>query len=120
MTADCLFCRIVNKESEAEIVYEDDEIIAFKDIYPAAPVHLLIVPRRHIPTLADLEPGDTPLVGRLVEVANDLARSFNLDRAGYRLVINCGKEGGQVVYHLHLHLLGGKALSPAIAEGRGI
>lgn len=120
MSADCIFCRIINKESEAEIVYEDDEIIAFKDLYPAAPVHLLIVPRRHISTLADLKTEDAPLIGRLVGVANDLARSFNLDRTGYRLVINCGKEGGQVVFHLHLHLLGGKALSPAIAEGRGI
>ena len=83
-------------------------------------MHLLIVPRRHIPTLADLEAGDTMLMGRLISVANDLARAFNLDQSGYRLVINCGKEGGQLVYHLHLHLLGGKALSPAIAEGRGV
>ncbi|NLA04165.1 MAG: histidine triad nucleotide-binding protein [Firmicutes bacterium] len=120
MTADCIFCRIINKESDAEIVYEDEDIVAFKDVYPAAPVHLLIVPRRHIPTLVDLKEEDTLLVGRLVGVANDLARSFDLDKSGYRLVINCGREGGQVVYHLHLHLLGGKALSPAIARGRGV
>jgi histidine triad (HIT) family protein len=120
MTADCIFCRIINKENEAEIVYEDEEIVAFKDIYPAAPVHLLIVPRRHIPTLTDLEDDDTMLMGRLIGVANDLARAFNLDQSGYRVVINCGKEGGQLVYHLHLHLLGGRALSPAIAEGRGV
>lgn len=120
MTADCIFCRIISKENEAEIVYEDEEIVAFKDVCPAAPVHLLIIPRRHIPTLADLKAEDTMLMGRLLSVANDLARAFNLDKSGYRVVINCGKEGGQLVYHLHLHLLGGKVLSPAIAEGRGV
>ncbi len=120
MAADCIFCRIVNKEAAAEIVYEDEEIVAFKDLYPAAPVHLLIVPRRHIPALTDLEAGDTMLMGRLIAVATDLARAFNIDQSGYRIVINCGKEGGQLVCHLHLHLLGGKALSPAIAEGRGV
>ena len=119
MTADCIFCRIIKKESEAEIVYEDEEILAFKDIYPAAPVHLLIVPRKHIPTLADVEAGETMLLGRLISVANDLARAYKVDRSGYRVVINCGKEGGQLVYHLHVHLLGGKELSHAIAEGRG-
>lgn len=120
MTVDCIFCRIINKVMPADIVYEDEEIVAFKDAYPAAPVHLLIVPRRHIPALTDLEPGDTALMGRLMAVANDLARAFNVDQSGYRVVINCGREGGQLVNHLHLHLLGGKALSPAIAEGRGI
>lgn len=120
MAADCIFCRIVNRESAAEIVYEDEEIVAFKDVHPAAPVHLLIVPRRHIPTLADLEAEDTPLLGRLIAVANDLARAHDLDKSGYRLVINCGREGGQLVFHLHVHLLGGKVLSPAISEGRGV
>lgn len=120
MSADCIFCRIISKEAEAEIVYEDEEIVAFKDVFPAAPVHLLIVPRRHIPALTDLEAGDSALAGRLIAVANELARAFNVDRSGYRIVINCGKEGGQLVHHLHLHLLGGRALSNAIAEGRGV
>ncbi|HOB29238.1 MAG: histidine triad nucleotide-binding protein [Dethiobacteria bacterium] len=115
MAVDCPFCRIISKEIAAEIVYEDEEIVSFKDVNPMAPVHLLIVPRRHISSLADLKAEDTMLMGRLLSVANDLARAFNLDKTGYRVVINCGQEGGQLVYHLHLHLLGGKALSPSIA-----
>lgn len=120
MAADCIFCKIVNKEMDAEIVYEDKEIAAFKDIYPAAPVHLLVVPRKHIPTLADLEEKDATLMGRLHLVANDLARAFKLDKKGYRVVINCGKDAGQVVFHLHLHLLGGRPLLQTIAKGRGV
>jgi histidine triad (HIT) family protein len=120
MAADCIFCKIVNKEMDAEIVYEDKEIVAFKDIYPAAPVHLLVVPRKHIPTLADLEENDAMLMGRLHLVVNDLARAFKLDKNGYRVVINCGKDAGQVVFHLHLHLLGGRPLLQTIAKGRGV
>ncbi len=120
MAADCIFCKIVNKEMDAEIVYEDKEIVAFKDIYPAAPVHLLVVPRKHIPTLADLDENDAMLMGRLHLVANDLARAFKLDKNGYRVVINCGKDAGQVVFHLHLHLLGGRPLLQTIAKGRGL
>ena len=120
MADECIFCKIINKEMDAEMVYEDNEIIAFKDIYPAAPVHLLIVPRRHIPTLVDLEDGDEHLIGRLHFVANDLARAFKLDKRGFRVVINCGKDGGQAIYHLHLHLLGGRPLLQTIAKGRGV
>lgn len=120
MAADCVFCKIINKEMDAEIVYEDKEVLAFKDIYPAAPVHLLVVPRKHIPTLADLKEEDACLIGRLHLVVNDLARAFKLDKKGYRVVINCGKDGGQVVYHLHIHLLGGKPLLQTIAKGRGV
>lgn len=120
MTAECIFCKIINKEMEAEIVYEDKEIIAFKDIYPAAPVHLLIVPRKHIPTLLDLEVADEFLIGHLHHVANDLARAFKLDKKGFRVVINCGKDAGQAVFHLHLHLLGGRPLLQTIAKGRGV
>jgi histidine triad (HIT) family protein len=120
MAVDCIFCKIANKEMDADIVYEDQEIIAFKDIYPAAPVHLLVVPRKHIPTLADLEEDDAALIGRLHLVVNDLARAFKLDQKGYRVVINCGKDAGQVVFHLHLHLLGGRPLLHTIAKGRGV
>lgn len=110
MAIDCIFCKIVHKEANAEIVYEDEEIIAFKDIHPAAPVHLLILPRKHIPTLSDLTEDDAVMIGRLHLAANDLARAFNLDKNGYRVIANCGKDAGQVVFHLHFHLLGGKPL----------
>lgn len=120
MAADCIFCKIIGKEIEAEIVYEDREIIAFKDINPAAPVHLLVIPRKHIPSLLDLEETDALLIGRLHLVANDLARAFELDRKGYRVVINCGPDAGQAVFHLHLHLLGGRPMSQTFAKGQGV
>ncbi|MEW5785936.1 MAG: histidine triad nucleotide-binding protein [Bacillota bacterium] len=120
MASDCIFCKIINKEMDADIVYEDKEIVAFKDIYPAAPVHLLVVPRKHIPTLTDLNEDDATLIGRLHLVINDLARAFKLDKKGFRVVINCGKDAGQAVFHLHLHLLGGRPLLQTIAKGRGI
>lgn len=110
MSADCIFCKIANKELSAEIVYEDDQVVAFKDANPAAPVHILIVPRKHIPTVLDLEKSDAPLMGHLHLVAGEVARALGLADKGCRLVINCGADGGQVVYHLHLHLLGGKPL----------
>jgi len=119
MSAGCIFCRIINKEASAEIVYEDQDIIAFKDINPAAPVHLLVVPRKHIPTLDDLEENDIMLIGRLHLVVSDLARAFNLDQKGYRVVVNCGQDAGQVVFHLHFHLLGGKPLQHNAAKGLG-
>ena len=120
MASDCIFCKIVDHEAEADIVYQDKEIVAFKDLYPATPIHLLIVPRKHIPTLLDLEEGDAALIGRLHLVANDLARAFKLDKKGFRIVINCGEDAGQAVFHLHLHLLGGRPLLQTIAKGRGV
>ncbi len=120
MAADCIFCRIINKELKADIVYEDQEIIAFKDVNPAAPIHLLVIPRKHIPSLLDLKEADALLIGRLHLVANDLARAFKLERGGYRTVVNCGPDAGQAVFHLHLHLLGGKPLSQSFVEGRGV
>ena len=116
MPDECVFCKIANRELEADLVYEDDEILAFKDIAPAAPVHLLIIPRKHIPTLLDLNESDAQLVGRLHLVAADLARAFNLDRQGFRVIINCGPDGGQVIYHLHLHLLGGRPMTELVAK----
>lgn len=120
MSADCLFCKIVAKELEADIVYEDEQVVAFKDINPAAPVHILIVPRKHIPTLCDLEKSDAELIGHLHLVAVELARAFKLANTGFRVVINCGADGGQVVFHLHLHLLGGRPLSQNITRERGV
>ena len=109
--SDCIFCRIVAGEIPAELEYEDDEIIAFHDVDPQAPVHLLVVPRRHIATLLDAEDdADTALLGRLQEVAIDLARRHGLEKEGFRLVTNCLEAAGQAVFHIHLHLLGGRSL----------
>jgi histidine triad (HIT) family protein len=108
---DCIFCKIIAGEIPSDIIYQDDEIIAFRDINPKAPVHLLILPKKHIPSLDQMEESDTTLVGRMVAVANKLAKDERIDQKGYRLTINCGKEGGQLVPHLHMHLLGGRRLS---------
>lgn len=103
----CIFCRIVRGEAEGEIVYQDEEVTAFRDIHPKAPTHILVVPNKHIHSLAYAEPKDTLLLGRLLQVAKDLARQEGIESRGYRLVMNCGYGAGQMVNHLHLHLLGG-------------
>ena len=108
---DCVFCKIAAGEIASEILYRDEEVVAFRDISPQAPVHLLIVPRKHIPSLAHLSAADLPLMGNMVDIANQLARREGIAESGYRLVVNCGKDGGQVISHLHLHLLGGQTLS---------
>ncbi len=108
---DCIFCKIVSGEIPSEILYRDEEVIAFHDIHPAAPTHLLVIPRRHIPSLAHLTEADACLIGHMVKIANQLAREKDIADSGYRLVINCGEQGGQIVPHLHMHLLGGKRLS---------
>jgi histidine triad (HIT) family protein len=109
--ADCLFCRIVAGEIPARIVHQDDETVAFHDVHPQAPTHVLIVPRRHIPTLLDVGPEDVPLLGRLQATAVELARQLGLDAQGFRLVFNCREGAGQSVFHIHLHLLGGRRLT---------
>jgi histidine triad (HIT) family protein len=108
--AECLFCRIANRTLPAEIVGEAEGLLAFKDIHPQAPTHLLIIPLEHIPSLADLTPAHTTLVGQGVQFATRLAREHQLVSPGYRLVINCGAGAGQSVWHLHWHLLGGRPL----------
>ena len=108
---DCIFCQIVSGKLPTDIVYQDEEAIAFRDIEPQAPVHLIIIPRRHIPSLVQLSQADLSLVGHMVDIANQLAKRESVAESGYRLVINCGKEGGQLVPHLHMHLLGGRRLS---------
>lgn len=108
---DCIFCQIVDGKIPSEILYQDDEVIAFRDINPQAPVHLLIIPRRHISSLAELPDADTPLIGHMTKVANQLAKQEGIFESGYRLVINCGEQGGQIVPHLHMHLLGRRSLS---------
>ena len=107
----CLFCKIANRERPGKIVYEDEQSVAFEDINPKAPVHILIVPRRHLATLLDANQADDRLLGHLLLVANRIARQMEIAERGFRLVINCNSEGGQAVYHLHLHLLGGRPLS---------
>jgi len=104
----CIFCRVVERSSPARIVFEDDEIVAFEDAHPQAPVHLLIVPRKHLASLTDAAPEDAPLLGRMLSVATQLARQRGLGTRRYRTVINAGSGAGQSVFHLHLHLLGGR------------
>jgi len=110
---DCAFCRIVARESPADIEYEDDAVLAFRDIYPKAPVHVLIVPKRHIPSVMAMEPGDAEAVGRCVLAARALGEAKGFAARGYRLRVNCGPEGGQVVYHVHVHFLAGGRASGA-------
>jgi len=107
---DCVFCQIVAGKIPSKILYQDEEVIAFRDINPVAPTHLLIIPRRHIPSLALLPDAETPLIGHMAKIANQLAREEGISESGYRLVISSGKEAGQVVPHLHMHLLGGRRL----------
>ena len=104
---DCIFCKIVNRETSAEIIYQDDKIIVFKDTNPQAPVHFLIIPKKHIPSVDHIEIQDRNLLGELILVARKIAKEKKLK--GYKLLINVGREGGQIIDHLHLHLLSGKA-----------
>jgi len=105
---DCLFCKIVKKEIPAKVVFEDETLIAIEDINPAAPVHVLIMPKDHIASLAEIKKDDETLLGNIQIVAAHLARELKLNDQGYRLVNNCGEWGGQTVMHLHYHLLGGR------------
>ncbi len=112
MTAsDCLFCRILEGEIPADVIYESDSALAFRDINPQAPTHVLIIPRRHITTINDLDAGDQELVGSLFIAAKEVARQEGLAEDGYRTVMNCGEGAGQSVFHIHLHLLGGRLLN---------
>ena len=110
MQKDDLFEKIIAKEIPADIVYQDDDVTAFKDINPQAPVHLLIVPNQNIPTVNEVEAEDEILLGKLFVVAKKLAREENIAEQGYRLVVNCNEHAGQIVFHLHMHLLGGRPL----------
>ena len=105
---DCLFCRIVRRDSPADIEYEDADVLAFKDIYPKAPVHLLIVPKRHIASVAEMEAGDTDVLGRCLLAARRIGEAKGFAERGYRVNIHCGPEGGQHVYHIHFHFLAGR------------
>ena len=108
--SETIFTKIINREIPADIIYEDDQILAFKDIAPAAPVHFLVIPKKHIRTINDIEEGDREVVGHLYWVAGKLARDMGFAEDGYRVVMNCGENAGQTVFHIHLHLLAGKPL----------
>ena len=108
--SDCIFCKIVTKEIPAKIAYEDAQVVAFADINPKAPVHLQIIPKEHIARVSELTEKNADLVTKLVLTANRLARDYEVAEPGYRLVINCNPAAGQSVYHLHLHLLGGRPM----------
>ena len=111
-----LFEKIIAGEIPAEVVFRDDRVIAFRDIRPRAPTHILIVPHKPIPTANDIAEADEPLIGHLFTVARDLARQEGIADDGYRLIVNCNSHGGQEVYHLHLHLVGGRPLGPMVGE----
>lgn len=108
--SDCLFCKMAAREIQPDVVLETDDLLAFRDINPQAPTHILIVPKRHISTINDLSAEDAELVGKLYLAAKEIARQEGLSERGYRTLINCNAEAGQTVFHLHLHLLGGRAM----------
>ncbi len=109
--SDCLFCKMVAGEIKPDVVYEDDEVLAFRDLNPQAPVHVLVIPKQHIATLNDLDSSHAALMGRLFLAAKQVAEQEGLAQRGYRTVINCNAEAGQSVYHVHLHVLAGRAMT---------
>ena len=108
---DCLFCKIAAKQIPARIAFENERVIAFHDLFPQAPTHILIIPKAHYPTLNDVPATEAALVGELVTTASQLAKELDFAEPGYRLVMNCNADGGQSVYHIHLHLLAGRRLN---------
>lgn len=111
MSDDCLFCKIINEEIPAETVYADERVVAIQDINPQAPTHLLVIPREHVPTINDATAEHESIVGYMMLVAQKLATENNIAESGYRMVMNCNRDGGQTVFHIHLHLLGGRQLT---------
>ena len=111
---DCILCKIINKEIPSSIVYEDEEIFAFKDIHPVAPVHILVIPKKHIQSIMQIEKEDQNVVGKIYTVIKNIAKQEGVAEDGFRVIVNCGKNGGQEVPHLHFHLIGGKKLGTKI------
>jgi histidine triad (HIT) family protein len=109
--SDCLFCKFINGEIQPDKVYEDEHLFAFRDINPQAPTHILIIPKRHIATLNELQPEDEALMGKLTLAAQRIATDEGIESGGYRMVINCNEDAGQSVFHIHMHLLGGRNMS---------
>jgi len=116
MAEETIFSKIIRKEIPSDIVYQDDDITAFRDVNPQAPTHILIVPNKVIPTVNDATPEDEAVIGRMFTTAARLAAQEGIDSDGYRLIVNCREHGGQEVYHLHLHLLGGRKLGPMLSR----
>ena len=111
---DCVFCKIINREIPLDIVYEDEKVIAFNDVNPAAPIHILVVPKKHIETLLDVTSEDNELISYIYQVINKIAKEQGFDKQGFRVIVNCGKDSGQEVMHIHFHVLGGKKLGDKI------
>ncbi|RNC29897.1 MAG: Purine nucleoside phosphoramidase [Candidatus Dichloromethanomonas elyunquensis] len=112
--SDCIFCKIIRKEIPAQMIYEDEELVAFKDIHPVAPVHVLVIPKKHMVSVNDLTDGDAKTMGSIFIVIKKLASELGIAESGFRVVANSGEDGGQEVGHLHFHLLGGKPLGKKI------
>ena len=113
---DCIFCKIIKGEISSTKVYEDEEILAFRDINPAAPVHVLVIPKKHISSLAEISKEDEAIIGKIYTIINEIAKKEGIFEKGFRVIVNCGEDGGQEVGHLHFHLLGGKKLGDKICD----
>ena len=111
---DCIFCKIINKEIPSEVVYEDEKVIAFKDINPLAPVHVLVVPKKHIETLLDVSAEDSKLIAHIYKTINKIARDNGFAENGFRVIVNCGEDSGQEVMHIHFHVVAGQKLGTKI------
>lgn len=113
---DCIFCKIIKGEIPSDKVYEDDEILAFKDIQPAAPIHVLVIPKKHITNLMEISETDSELMGKIVVAMQKVAKQLGVDEKGFRIISNCGPDSGQEVMHLHFHLLAGRTMGPKIVS----
>lgn len=113
---DCIFCKIIKKEIPSAIVYEDEEILAFRDIHPVAPVHILVIPKKHISSIMQIEQEDEDVIGKIYTVIQKIAKQERIAEDGFRVIVNCGENGGQEVPHLHFHLIGGKKLGTKIVH----
>lgn len=111
---DCIFCKIVNGEISSEKVYEDDKVLAFKDINPAAPIHVLVIPKKHVQDVLDIKPDDKEMISNIFLAINKIAKKLGIEKDGFRIINNCGKDAGQEVMHLHFHLLAGGKMGPKI------
>lgn len=111
---DCLFCKIVKGEIPSEKVYEDEDVLCFKDINPVAPIHILVIPKKHIANLFEVQPEDGKIIAKIYETINKIAKDLKFDKDGFRVIVNCGKDAGQEVMHLHFHVIAGKKLGTKI------